>query len=759
MDDHIKKNLWWQSLTCRLRIRSKLFIIFLTLGLVPLLISGYATYHAVSRAMLSQSQAQLGKLVEKTTEQLDLFIKNREKEIELLSNYPFIQLSFLQFEFGQRLDTVRRLLKTYEKRNNHFNQIRLVSLAGKTILAEPETEKDTSPLFKASKWDSLGHDRELKLIVTRKKSAFHKPVVLLGKLVYDFESSTTPVGFLIFDIKLSALTKFVSSIRIGRHGYACLWDSTGELIYHPDDSMVGKGVASAGVDRRFSRIIRRIKNHETGTGDYTLGKKHKTMVFSSCRAIDWNVSISIEKKELMADILVLRNRMILFFSLLAGLLLVVSFFFGKSISTPVLQLMNGAKALGKGQWNHYIRVDSGDELQDLAHEFNTMAEELKKSVDTIMELKNFNEDILRSVHSGIVTIDRNYRITSCNAAAEKILGMDMKGRAEANSSDLRRSPEGEIVDLLKETLDNRRSGVTKEIQFQGALTEGELCYIEVNTSPLKNLQNHTIGAIAVIKDITGRKFVEEQMVRVDRLASLGELSAGLAHEIRNPLAGIKTGTQIMARKMPEASNQTLIQGILSEIERMNKLISDLLNFSRPRKSVLEKVDLRATMERSLGLVGKSMATSKISLYRYFKKDLSVVLVDREQMEQVFLNLLINGIKSMPEGGDFLISLKPRRLNPFFMETLSPADSYGKKVIPGLVEVIFQDTGCGMDREVLSKIFNPFFTTDPKGSGLGLSIVQKLVEKNRGYIHINSVPGQGTRVTLLFPAEESRDDKN
>ncbi|MEA2059367.1 MAG: cache domain-containing protein [Thermodesulfobacteriota bacterium] len=654
-----------------------------------------------------------------------------------------------EFEFGQRLSTVRRLLKDYEKRNTYFNQIRLIDLNGRTILAEPAVNEHSFSAFKDSAWFLSTLKNELHLAITHRKQGGYGPVILLSRLVYDFEDNATPVGLILFDIKLSAFTKFVSSIKIGSHGYACLWDSNGQLIYHPEPGYFRKWMESNGGDQDLAGIIERIRNRETGSGDYTYKGIPKSIIFAPCNTMDWRVSVSISKSELMADIIVLRNRMLLFFILLTCMLLVVSFFFGKSISTPVRQLTKGVRAIAGGRWDHYIQVDSRDELQDLAHEFNTMSRKLKKSIDKITELKNFNDDILRSVHSGIVTINQDYLITSCNPGAEEILGITLAEFKQTDPVSLC-LPAGEIFEMLKHILDHGQESTSREIQFRFSGKDAEFCFVEVNTSPLKNLQNHTVGAIAIIRDITRKKFIEEQMVRVDRLASLGELSAGMAHEIRNPLAGIKTGAQMLARELSDPSSQVFIQGIFSEIDRMNKIITDLLHFSRSRKPQLEEVNLLTSLERSLGLMEKTMKDAGISLERDCQPDFPRVLVDREQMEQVFLNLLLNGVKSMSRGGCFFVSMKSRKTNPFLMDVLARTNDPDIPGIRGLLEIVFQDTGHGIKKEILFKVFNPFYTTDPRGSGLGLPIVQKLLEKNRGVIHINSVVSQGTRVTLFFP---------
>ena len=274
--------------------------------------------------------------------------------------------------------------------------------------------------------------------------------------------------------------------------------------------------------------------------------------------------------------------------------------------------------------------------------------------------------------------------------------------------------------------------------------------MEVNTSLLRNNEGEIIGAIAHIRDITRRKRMEELMVRVDKLASLGELSAGIAHEIRNPLAGIKTSVQVLAKRWMTGSEKVLIDGVLCEIDRLNKIIADLLNFSRPTSPLLTPVDISVALEKSLDLVSEKIKKSGIQLIREYEQNLSHVIIDKLQIQQVFLNLLLNAIKAMPGGGNLTISRKMIRDRSKIKEKIPAINTLEFAHEKRFVEITFKDTGHGIEKENLSKAFDPFYTTDPSGTGLGLSIVHKLLEKNNSYIHIESIKGKGTSVTLFFP---------
>jgi len=731
-------------------IRSKLIAILIILGVIPLLVVGYFSYRSASDALLSQTKEQLGNLADKTAQQIDNFFEVAEKEIDLLSNFPFIQLSFLQFEFGQRLDTVKRLIEDYEKKNKYFKRIHLVNLQGKSILTVPESSKDTLANFKKHSWFNSALRKGICLSGIIKGDSFSSSAIILAKLIYDFEDKTKPVGILVFEIKLSSFTSFVASLKIGTQGYAFLLDEHGYLIYHPDQSLRLKKTFLESGDAKLKRLITKMQDGERGFGDYLFKKTVKYMVFTPCRVKNWSVGITLHRSELMADIYKLRRRMITFGSMIIGLILFVSFMFVKSITHPIRQLINGARAIGGGDLDQIIKIESSDELHGLAKEFNKMAAKLKGSVQEIIELKTFNDDIFRSVTSGIITVNREGELTSINRSAQKIVGCSWE---EINNGGLKNIPIRikEVLNLLKETLEKKEKIQNQKIEVPRG--EGEVVFIELNTSLLNDSGGKIIGAIADIRDITRRKRMEELMVRVDKLTSLGELSAGIAHEIRNPLAGIKTSAQVLAKKLTSASERVLIDGVLSEITRLNKIVTDLLNFSRPSSPLLEQVDITVTLEKALDLVMEKIKKASIRLIRQYDHNLHQVMIDMEQIQQVFLNLLLNAIKSMPEGGTLTVSIKAIRDQSEIQEKISAAFPPDLSKNKEFIEVFIKDTGHGIEKENLDRVFNPFFTTDPNGTGLGLPIVHKLLEKNNSYIYIDSKEGKGCNVTLVIPVAD------
>ena len=236
--------------------------------------------------------------------------------------------------------------------------------------------------------------------------------------------------------------------------------------------------------------------------------------------------------------------------------------------------------------------------------------------------------------------------------------------------------------------------------------------------------------------MTGRlrqmRELEEELRRKDRLAALGELSAGVAHEIRNPLGIIKNSAQVLQDKFKDKDTKSreLSKFIIEEVDRLNKVVTNFLDFARPQKPNLTGRKIAPIISRALELMQSEILKRKIKVANKHEDNLPPVLADEELLAQVFLNIISNAIQAMPDGGRLMVSSK------------SGAGSY-----KDLVEISFTDTGCGIPAQDLDKIFNPFFSNKEGGVGLGLSIVHKIVESHGGKISVHSRAGEGTTFTI------------
>jgi two-component system NtrC family sensor kinase len=255
---------------------------------------------------------------------------------------------------------------------------------------------------------------------------------------------------------------------------------------------------------------------------------------------------------------------------------------------------------------------------------------------------------------------------------------------------------------------------------------------------LGTLANQAAIAVENAKLYEDLKRSKSYIRRADRLASLGTLTAGLAHEIRNPLVAIKTLTQLLPERLDDEEFRSQFLQIASgEVDRISSLVNELLDFARPSDPKLELEEINTILDGMILLVSTETKKKQITIIKYYTSDLPPVQVDREQIKQVFLNILLNAIEATSENGKIMVKTK----------------SFMKPGGEPYIQVEFTDTGCGIPGEYLEDIFNPFFTTKSSGSGLGLSISNQIIQDHRGYIDVESQVGKGASFFINLPLNQ------
>ncbi|RME01071.1 MAG: PAS domain S-box protein [Calditrichaeota bacterium] len=373
----------------------------------------------------------------------------------------------------------------------------------------------------------------------------------------------------------------------------------------------------------------------------------------------------------------------------------------------------------------------------------------KKLEQQITELKNFNESIIQSIGSGLMTLDLNNKITSFNLSAEEILGYQADEVVGKHLDEIFLKEELEY--LLPAVNGSEQSLMNREIEL--TTKNDQRIHLGFSVTPRIDNRGRRVGTIIAFRDISQIKQMQAEVIRMDRLASLGVLASGIAHEIRNPLAGIKTVAQTLEEEIDAGdSKREYLARIIRQVNRMDELLRAFFSYARPRPPVRKFYRLHEIVHEVIALLRQKMDDRDIKFTEEYAQDLPLIYVDFHQIQQVLFNLFLNAIDAMPDGGELRLKAShvystiqrvDRRKHHF------PAPARSMQY----AEVRISDTGMGIKKEDLQKIFDPFFTTKSQGSGLGLSIVYRIIEEHRGDIQVESVQGQGTTFRLLLPTEE------
>ncbi len=380
----------------------------------------------------------------------------------------------------------------------------------------------------------------------------------------------------------------------------------------------------------------------------------------------------------------------------------------------------------KAQVREKERTEAGfvvNTLHELLKKLKEKEKELEKlktfAEERAVSIEAYNENVLQSVPSGVISVDTELKIKSMNQAAEHILGVNAKRAIGNNFADMFHEP---LTTLMKE------HRTVSRVEYPYVTGDKRHIWLGITTSELRNTAGEKIGFIFVFTDLSDIKALQTQVELKERLSQLGEMSAGISHELRNSMSVISGYAKLLGRKVDEASRPT-VDAVMEEVKNMDRIISELLAFAKPTVLNMENVDLHELIKDvAAAAIGNNEAV-RVSI----NSDNPVsIRADAVLLRQALSNLIINAGEAMPNGGSISIGLKK---------------------VQNKAEISIRDSGCGIPDDIRQKIFLPFYTTKPQGIGFGLALVQKIVVSHGGSIEVESREGKGSLFTITLPAVE------
>ncbi len=374
-------------------------------------------------------------------------------------------------------------------------------------------------------------------------------------------------------------------------------------------------------------------------------------------------------------------------------------------------------------------------------ELDAKNEELRRTLDETRTTREHLNSILQSLKSGIIVVDTKGKIAHFNRAAE------MAGIKQAEA--LGREYE-QVLPQAKEpgsALETLRTG--REFHQEDCVLrrrDGSCVPVTRSTALVKDGRGEILGAMEILQDISNIKAMEQEILQARTLAALGEMSATVAHEIRNPLGGIGTYAALLERDLDKDDpRRNLVHSIMQGIASLNKIVTNLLVYTRPLRGTLQRVVLNELVRQIADFAALEIPEqqkTEIKVRTHVGSRPLFSRVDPEKIQQLFLNLFFNAVQAMPQGGSIGVTLKSTAKTP---------PGIRKSDVETWNCLLVEDTGKGIAPENLEKIFNPFFTTKENGTGLGLAIVRRIAEFHKGVLNVKSKLGRGTTVELYLPA--------
>ena len=587
----------------------------------------------------------------------------------------------------------------------------------------------------------------------RQRVAIIGEVLRRGEVIVRDLAAISSTPLLLYNF--TALEQNVDRVRTNTDVvYAVVLDADGKVAAHSRRPELVGSVLATPLDRAAAATETLLVQESQARGDAVYDFAVPVLI----GAQRWGtVRVGLSKKRMEAQIRRTRIE-------LAGLTVVTLLVGGlaaalvaRAISRPVRELAAGAEAIARGDLDQRIAATGFGEIGQLAVVFNHMTaqllqqrrdleaahESLRERFEEVADLKSYTDSILASIMSGIVTLDLDGRVATVNPAAELLTGLfagEIVGRYCTEV--FAHTPE--VSEILMEALASRAG--LGHVSLSLRRRNGAAVPVEMSTAPLRGLEGKDLGVVGVFRDVSQVRELEGQLRRSDRLAALGTLAAGLAHEIKNPLASLRTFTRIIPRKFEDARfRETFMRVVPHELERINGIVEQLLELARPIRLRPAPLTVPGVLDRVLELYANELDAKGIVVTREYAREVPSITADPERLYEAFVNLVSNAIAAMAPGGRLTVRTAWQR----------PGEPVGRGAAARRVRVEIEDTGRGISASEAEKVFDPFFTTKAEGTGLGLALTHKIIEDHGGSIGFRSAPGVGTVFTVLLPLASER----
>ena len=502
--------------------------------------------------------------------------------------------------------------------------------------------------------------------------------------------------------------KFVSNIKSGSRGYAWMMDKDGTLLYHPTQpGMVGGNIYKESdtvcfkCHMSFDLEKRIIEGKASNYGRHIAPSGENKIIAFSAIDIDklsWIIAVSAPYSEVTHAT---KQSMKLYSYL------IISIFITTSIVSAMLIVFNKKRI-------------KAEEVSKRKEELERYAAELEERVtERTAELAGEKEKlntVVNAIGGGIMLIDSHGKIQWANQKSKEIIGREVTGLLcedlWADCSILSDMKVGDINTSIMSNLFGQKDR-----------------YFQVTNAPVKGINGEIHGNIRLIQDVTEMKKMEEQIINSEKLASIGRLAAGIAHEIGNPLTSVFSFIQILREMEDDKFKKESLDTIYFHINRISEILKQLSGFSRMPAGEASECRINDIIETSLNLIQYDKKAKNVSIVKELSPSLPEVVCSGNQLSQVFVNLILNAIDAMPDGGSLTIKSMTR----------------GSDIV-----IRFEDTGVGIPKEDLTRIFDPFYTTKEKGTGLGLAVSYDIIKKMNGALSIESELGKGSVFTITMP---------
>jgi two-component system, sporulation sensor kinase A len=515
------------------------------------------------------------------------------------------------------------------------------------------------------------------------------------------------------------------SFKIGENGYTYIIDRKGQIISHPVKERIGEDVSR-------NPVVKKLLKKQSGYQQVTNTRGIPMLAsFEYIPILDWGIVAQVPVDEIYKPYWTFQKSLWTLSLITFILLSTLTALYAKQIITPIRRLYLAVDQVAKGDYYQQIDKIDSTEIGKLSSRFNEMTRYIRESKislklkeEQLKEQKEFLRKMIDMNPSYVYAIDKEGRFTLVNESFAKLLGTKIQYLPGKKMDDFKFNIESDIVRVLN-GMEKTGEGLVLEEEFRDS--EGNIRWVETVKLPIFS-PNHEVDQILFVStDITERKQAEELLRKSEKLAVVGELAAGVAHEIRNPLTSLKGFMYLL--KEENKGNGIYFKIMESELERIDLIVNEFLTLGKPQIMNFQQKDVSVLLKDIMTLLDAQAALNNVKMIPEFEPNIPLLQCDENQLKQVFINIIKNAIEAMPNGGTIKIQAKMQE------------NSLVIRVI---------DQGCGIPKDRIDKLGEPFYSTKEKGTGLGLMVSYKIIEAHNGKIKIKSEVEKGTVVSIIFP---------
>ncbi|WP_280771067.1 cache domain-containing protein [Salipaludibacillus daqingensis] len=713
-------------------LRSKLLVFFILIAFVPMLVVGFISYTAQKQEMTNHAEKSLSMQSSNIAADISRFLEERVNDAEYLSRNP------VMMNPSSSLLDIRDQMYYFLDIHTIYYDTYLIDDEG-IVIGDTENEVVGHDLSDRP-WFSQAMEGKTFMSDIYYSTILDEPVLVIAAPVYDRRQNVTGVISPSFNLESleDMLEGYASEQQeTGWGGYAFLLNEEGTVISHPEEEHIlelnyfdEQGVTKKSIDQVVDdREITKMIDGEV----HSFSKIESFPEFHH----EWYVGVSVEESELYASLNNLLMKYIISYGVILLFLLFAVYRLSAYLVQPVQQLVETTRNFASGGGHDRKYVNAYEEVNHLNATFDHMTRQLEQRENSHKK----STMVLEATDNGVLAIDRNTkRITLFNRMCEEVFQRD-KNYVIGTTVDEVMTYSKPFASFVKSgDIDHLLETMEDSCQFEmECQCDGELrtYFLSVSNLPTMEEEPTKKEMLIVFYDLTEKRQMERELLRSEKLKVVGEMSAGFAHEIRNPLTTIKGFIQLFKERSSE-ENQKHYPLVIEEIDRVNKIMNELLNIANPNpKEEKTTANVERILKDIILLQESQMKKNHIDLETFFQGDIPDMEVNVNKLKQVFINLIQNGIEAMPDGGRMNIRTR-------LEDGYSPSEQR--------VVIQIQDTGIGMNSSTMEKLGTPFFTTKETGTGLGITTSYRVIEEMDGTINVSSETNQGTSFTISIPVK-------